>query len=240
MITLLATAALIAATSTPVGFIDDYDLALERAKAENKLIVADFSGSDWCFWCKRLDKEVFQQEDFISVATNKYVLLMVDSPSDKSVLSEKAKAENPKLVKKYGVQGFPTVLLLDGEGKIQAETGFVGGGATNYLHHLEEKIAAIPFFKAWVKPLNQRIAAFYRRYHREMTAAMKTVQGKDKAEVAACERETTLSLVAELEAIIAEERAKTVPREVASERAALLDQAARGAEKLREFAASRR
>lgn len=239
MIAFLASVALFAATSTPVGFIDDYDLALERAKAEKKLIVADFSGSDWCFWCKRLDKEVFQQEDFISVATNKYVLLMIDSPNDKTVLSEKAKTENPKLVKKYKIQGYPTVLLLDGEGKIQAETGFVGGGPTNYLHHLEEKIAAIPFFKTWIKPLNQRISAFYRRYHRDMTEAMKTVQGKSKAEIAACERETTLRLVAELDAIIAEERAKEVPKEVAAERAARLDQAEAGAEKLREFAASR-
>lgn len=238
MITLLATTALIAATSTPVGFIDDYDLALKRAKAENKLIVADFSGSDWCFWCQRLDKEVFQQEEFISVATNKYVLLMVDRPRDKSVLSEKAKEQNPKLIRQYGVQGFPTVLLLDGEGKIQAETGFVGGGAKNYLQHLEEKVAAIPFFTAWVKPIDKRISDFYKRYHDEMTAALKTVRGREA--VAACERETTLRLVSELEAIIAEERAREVPPEVASERAARLDTAESGARKLRDFAASRK
>lgn len=71
-------------TSTPKRFTDDYDQALAQAKAEQKLIVADFSGSDWCFWCQRLDEEVFAQESFIAEATNRYVLLMVDRPRDKS------------------------------------------------------------------------------------------------------------------------------------------------------------
>ena len=48
-----------AKTSTPAGWTDDYDVALKRAAAENKLVLADFSGSDWCGWCKKLDKEVF-------------------------------------------------------------------------------------------------------------------------------------------------------------------------------------
>lgn len=238
MIAMLTSVALLA-TSTPVGFTDDYDAALAQAKAENKIVLADFSGSDWCFWCQRLDTEVFQKEEFVSVATNKFVLLMIDRPRDKSRLSEKAKKQNPKLIRKYKIDGFPTVLLLDGEGKILAETGFVGGGPKNYLKHLDEKVAAIPFFTSWIKPLDRRIAAFYRRYHDEMTAAMKTVQGKSKEEVAACERETTLRLVAELDAIIAEERAREVPSEVVSERAARLDQAEAGANKLRDFAASR-
>lgn len=237
MLTLLS--AVLLATSTPIGFTDDFDEALARAKAERKLIVADFSGSDWCFWCQRLDNEIFSQESFISVATNKYVLLMIDRPRDKSVLSEKAKKQNPELIRKYKIQGFPTVLILDAEGKIQAETGFVGGGPENYLVHLEEKVAAIPFYKEWVKPLDRRIGAFYRHYSEEMTKAVKAVQGRSKAEIAACEAETTLKLVAELEKIIAEERAREVPSAVASERAARLDQAEVGTVKLRQFAEGR-
>ena len=56
--------AALAETSTPAGWTDDYDAALERAAKENKLILADFSGSDWCGWCQRLDKEVFDTEEF--------------------------------------------------------------------------------------------------------------------------------------------------------------------------------
>ena len=54
-----------AKTSTPEGWLDDYDVAIEKAAAENKPIVVDFSGSDWCGWCIRLDKEVFATEVFI-------------------------------------------------------------------------------------------------------------------------------------------------------------------------------
>lgn len=221
MIALLASAALFAAlSSTPAGFIDDYDLALERAKAEKKPIVADFSGSDWCFWCQRLDKEVFQQESFISVATNKYVLLMIDRPRDKSVLSEKAKAENGKLVRKYKVNSFPTVLILDEDGKIMGETGFVGGGPKNYLRHLEEKIALAPYYREWMKPLIKRVNGFYRRFSAEMTAA------EDK-------KATQLRLADELEALVKEERAREVPDEIAAEWHRFLDETQIGVESLR-------
>ena len=220
-------------TSTPRGFTDDYAAALARAKAESKIVVADFSGSDWCFWCKRLDDEVFRQEAFLSVATNKYVLLMIDSPRDKTRLSNKAKTQNRALVKQYKVTGYPTVLLLDGEGKIVGETGFVGGGAENYLKHLDEQVARIPLFTAWIKPLDRRIADFYRQYSETMTAAMKAVADQPADVRASVESRTMLSLVAELEALIADERAREVPEEVRADRTARLDQAAEGAKQLR-------
>ena len=56
--------AVYAKTSTPEGWLDDYDAALKKAADENKHIVVDFSGSDWCGWCKRLDKEVFATDEF--------------------------------------------------------------------------------------------------------------------------------------------------------------------------------
>ncbi|MBR3957884.1 MAG: thioredoxin family protein, partial [Kiritimatiellae bacterium] len=62
-----------AKTSTPEGWLDDYDAALKKAAVENKYVVVDFSGSDWCGWCKRLDKEVFSQKDFVSEAKKNYV-----------------------------------------------------------------------------------------------------------------------------------------------------------------------
>jgi len=126
-----------AKTSTPVGWTDDYDAALKRAAAEKKLIVADFSGSDWCGWCMRLDKEVFDTETFRKDATNRYVLLMIDTPQDKSMLSEKAKTQNPALLKKYAIRGFPTVLMLDKDGKVVHQTGYQRGGPASYLEMLK-------------------------------------------------------------------------------------------------------
>ena len=221
------------ASSTPAGFIDDYDLALTRAKAEEKIVLADFSGSDWCFWCQRLDKEVFTQEAFVSAATNRFVLLMVDSPRDKSRLSEKARDQNPKLVKRYKVTGYPTVLLLNGEGQILGETGFVGGGPEKYLAHLREMTDRIPLFLSWIKPLDKRVSDFYAHYSATMTAAMAEVSDKPRDEQRRIEGETILRLADELDAILAEERAKTCPPEVADDRGKRLNQAAQGADQLR-------
>lgn len=228
MISLLLAASLVT-SSTPAGFIDDYDLALERAKAENKYIIADFSGSDWCFWCQRLDKEVFAQEEFVSVATNKYVLLMVDSPRNKAALSEKAKAQNPQLRRRYKISQFPTVLILDGEGKIMGETGFLGGGPKNYLRHLEEKIAEIPHFLKWIKPLDKRVAEF----HREMN------KGAQKRINESSEREALLYYADKLKAIHAEESQKEVPEVIRELRLRRLEEIADTERQLREFALSR-
>ena len=67
-----------------------------------------------------------------------YVLVFIDSPSNKGVLSKRAKKENPKLVKKYGINGFPTALILDGDGKKVGETGYRKGGPAKYAAHLME------------------------------------------------------------------------------------------------------
>jgi len=142
-ITLAAAVAVIAgvvsaATSTPAGWTDDFDAAKKQAAAENKLLLVDFSGSDWCGWCKKLDKEVFAKPEFLEGAKKDFVLVMVDSPSDKSLLSEKAAAQNPKLVKKYDVHGYPTVLVMDADGTVLEKTGYRDGGPKKYLEHLAE------------------------------------------------------------------------------------------------------
>ncbi len=125
-------------SSTPVGFTDNLDEALAKAKAERKFVYACFSGSDWCGWCKKLEREVFAQPEFVPAVEKDYVLVFIDSPSNKGVLSKRAKKENPKLVKKYGINGFPTALILDGDGKKVGETGYRKGGPAKYAAHLME------------------------------------------------------------------------------------------------------
>ena len=112
-----------AKSSTPRGFTDNLDEALAKAKAEGKLVYACFSGSDWCYWCKKLEKE-------------DYVLVFIDSPENQALLSDHAKAENEKLTKKYGIRGFPTALILDGDGNRIGKTGYRQGGAAEYVKHL--------------------------------------------------------------------------------------------------------
>lgn len=156
LITIALVASTLAAgakTSTPAGWTDDYDAALERAAAEKKLVLADFSGSDWCGWCKKLDQEVFDTEEFRKGATNEFVLLMVDTPQDQELLSEKAKVQNPKLVKKYNVRGFPTVLVLDAKGEVVFQAGYEKGGPKKYLKMLKRGVKEAPDIAKYIKPI---------------------------------------------------------------------------------------
>lgn len=167
-----------AKTSTPEGWIDDYDLALKRAAEENKYIVADFSGSDWCGWCKKLDREVFDTEVFRKGAADKYVLLMIDSPSDKKLLSEKAAKQNPGLVDKYGIRGFPTVLILDAKGEKVAKLGYQKGGPEKYLKLLESSVKEGPDIQKYIKPIEDLLNAPDAEYAKESEKVIDEVMKK--------------------------------------------------------------
>lgn len=119
-------------------WLTDYKQAVAKAKAENKLILMDFSGSDWCSNCIRLEKSVFQTEAFKNYAKEKFILLNVDFPMKaKNKLSKELTAQNTELAKKYNNEGqFPTVIILTSDEKVIAKTGYVEGGAEVYIEHL--------------------------------------------------------------------------------------------------------
>ncbi|MFZ4395748.1 MAG: thioredoxin family protein [Kiritimatiellia bacterium] len=115
---------------------DDFSLAQSQAKKEGRPILADFTGSDWCGWCIKLDKEVFSQKAFQDYAASNLVLFVADYPRRKK-LSAKTQKQNEGLQGKYQIQGFPTVLLLDAEGKVLEQTGYQPGGADAYVTSLK-------------------------------------------------------------------------------------------------------
>ena len=119
------------------GWLTDFEKAKAEAAERNVPILADFSGSDWCGWCIRLDKEVFTQEEFKAYAAENLVLLMVDFPSKKKQ-DPAVKAQNKKMGKQYGIRGYPTILLLDAEGKVLNKTGYQKGGAAAYVEHIKD------------------------------------------------------------------------------------------------------
>ncbi len=110
--------------------------AVEQAKKENKTVLVNFTGSDWCIWCKRLSSEVFQQKEFEEYAKKSLVLVMLDFPKDIEQ-TQATKEYNNKLAQKYGIQGFPTILLINGQGKLVAQTGYQPGGAAKYVEHIK-------------------------------------------------------------------------------------------------------
>lgn len=128
------------ASASEAGWMTDYDAALKKAAAENKYVLVDFSGSDWCGWCIKLDKEVFSKEEFVNYADENLILVLVDFPRSKEQ-PEQQKAANNALAKKYGIQGFPTVLILNPQGELVKRTGYQQGGAGPYIEMIKNTIA---------------------------------------------------------------------------------------------------
>jgi thioredoxin-related protein len=120
------------------GWVTDFEAAKKQAAAEKKDLLVDFTGSDWCGWCIKLNEEVFSHAPFKEGVKDKFVLVELDYPRDKSKLSEATQAQNEELKTKYSISGYPTILLCDSEGKPFARTGYLAGGPENYVTSLDE------------------------------------------------------------------------------------------------------
>lgn len=120
------------------GWTHDYEAAKKQAAEENKDMLLDFTGSDWCGWCIKLVDEVFSKDGFKSYADANLVLVELDFPRDKSKLSDETKAQNAKLKDVFGVRGYPSIYLTDSAGLPYAKTGYKRGGPDAYIAHLKE------------------------------------------------------------------------------------------------------
>ncbi len=115
----------------------DYEAAKKLAKAEGKPIFINFTGSDWCGWCIRLEKEVFSKAEFHDYAEDNLVLVEIDFP-EKKKQSDAVKAQNKALDKKFKIEGYPTLFLLDSDGKkLSGDIGYREGGPVAYVDHLK-------------------------------------------------------------------------------------------------------
>lgn len=126
--------------SEPAGHVEwstDLPKALAQAKTEKKLVLVDFTGSDWCPPCKLLEKNVFMTAKFAEYAGQHLVLMQADFPENKTQ-PEDLKTANAALAKKFEIEGYPTILLLDAEGKVLLKkTGYEGGTPASYIADFE-------------------------------------------------------------------------------------------------------
>lgn len=118
-----------------LNWYTDMEKAKADAASQGKTILVNFTGSDWCGWCKKLDREVFSKPTFQNFADEKLILVKLDFPKYKKQPAETRKA-NRKTLEKFGVRGFPTILLVNAEESLLLETGYVAGGAETYVKHL--------------------------------------------------------------------------------------------------------
>lgn len=118
----------LAAVSAPafaaVDWMTDLDAAKAKAAAENKALLLDFTGSDWCGWCIRIRREVFDKPRFEAYVKDKFVPVEIDVPNNPN-FDKALRMRNEELCKQYGVEGFPTIMVTDAQGTVAG--GFVGG-----------------------------------------------------------------------------------------------------------------
>jgi len=136
--TLIAVVSALALYSATAGeWLTDLPKAQAQAKKESKLVLLDFTGSDWCGWCIKLKGEVFDLKEFKDYADKNVVLVEVDFPRKKQLSAEQKKANNA-LQEKYGIEGYPTIIVLNGDGKKVGKLGYMKGGPKAFIAELDK------------------------------------------------------------------------------------------------------
>jgi protein disulfide-isomerase len=113
----------------------DYRAAIASARSTGRPVLIDFTGSDWCPWCMKLQKEVFDTPDFKSWASKRAILMVADIPRSKQ-LPAAEQAQNEMLVNVYGIGSYPTVVIVDATGKELARTGYLEGGPQSWIQDI--------------------------------------------------------------------------------------------------------
>ena len=118
-------------------WLTDLPKAEAQAKTENKIVLMDFTGSDWCGWCIKFRKEVLDTPEFQAYAEKNVVLVELDYPHKKDQSDDLKKANNA-LKDQYKIEGFPTLIVLDKDGKeIGRQVGYAEGGPKAFIAKLE-------------------------------------------------------------------------------------------------------
>lgn len=118
-------------------WITDVKEALIESKETGKPVFAFFTGKEWCSWCKKLDRQILQKENFINYAKENLILLELDFPRGRRELPQ----EQINLARKFRIQGYPTVILMDAETNLLGQTGYENMSPQQYVAHIEKMIS---------------------------------------------------------------------------------------------------
>jgi protein disulfide-isomerase len=120
------------------AWLTDLEAAKATAQKENKLILMDFTGSDWCPPCKKLTAEVLSQQEFLDYAAKHFTLVELDFPNRKPQ-SDELKAANKKLKEQFEIKGYPTLLVITPDGKeLWRKVGYGSGGPKSIIAELNK------------------------------------------------------------------------------------------------------
>jgi protein disulfide-isomerase len=127
---------LIQSTVLAQNWTTDYDKARATAKEQGRAVLVFFTGSDWCGWCKRLDREILSTTEFTAFAAENLVLVKIDFPRY-APLPPAQKVANEQLAGRFNVQGYPSVYVLSKEGNLVGQLGYMEGGPEAFLKRMK-------------------------------------------------------------------------------------------------------
>jgi len=157
-------ASLVAADSKKLDWAPTYEQAVERSKKESKPLFLYFTGSDWCGWCIKMDKEILENEEFANLVGDKFVFYAVDFPIYVK-LDPKIEQQNDKLKENYKIQGFPTIILVSPNGKPFATLNYREGGGKSYGDYLVKILAEQHQFENEFKNAPQQTTAVLQKHY---------------------------------------------------------------------------
>jgi len=138
LLTVLAATLVWQANAAESTWLTDLPQAQVQAKADKKIVLLDFTGSDWCGWCIKFKKEVLDTPEFQTYAAKNVVLVELDYPNHKEQSADLKKA-NAALKSKFAINGFPTLIVLDQSGKeIGRQVGYEKGGPSAFIAKLDK------------------------------------------------------------------------------------------------------
>jgi len=173
----------------------DLDAAKELA-AEKKLpILLDFSGSDWCGWCKVMEENIFTKPAWKTYAQDNLVMVLIDFPNDKSLVPEKYAERNDAMKDGYGIRGFPTFVVLDDDGI--TELGRLSSGREKTPESFQAELKNLFRFRPaemakYAATLSPDEQATYHGLIDELDAQKAALKQGEKAEVEARSKVTKL------------------------------------------------
>ncbi len=120
----------------PEGWTDSITEGIEQAQRENKMLLLNFTGSDWCTWCIKLESTIFSTSEFKNWSRQNMVKVFLDFPS-RINLSEATMNQNQQLQHFFGVRGYPTLMLLDSNLIPLLQTGYQKMNTAEFIEHLQ-------------------------------------------------------------------------------------------------------
>lgn len=153
------------ADALPKGFTDDFAAASTAAEKSGKNLYVVFTGSDWCVYCKRFHAAYLAKDEFASVFAKSFELVYLDFPQKKSLVTDAVRKQNEALQRKYGVDGYPTVMVMNPQGEVLVEKARPKGkeSVADYFARLEHVIATASLVERHLKPFEEALASFSKK-----------------------------------------------------------------------------